>query len=544
MKKLLLTLLLLFSLGFAATAQTTTEGAEWVLVTDASSLAPGDKLTIVNIEKQKGMSTDKNTDNRKSIDVTFYEDNTKLSFTTEPLIVELGGTTGAWTFKTLNYGNGPDDNGYFASATSGSKNNLKVQAAAMNASIAITNKNAEIKFIPSATGTFNRTLLRYNDTYGLFACYSTGQQDVQIFRYESTGPSVTYTTSPKEYKLKEGSDADNKVEFGTKVTFTAKNFTDTPYIEVYHDENAKFDDEGTYTTTIDEETIVEIKDGGTVIATYNFTPVAEPLEATFQFSGENGSSYGLTPQTDESRFEVNEENPVSELTEGIVKINLAGEKYRYWNNDKTLRVQTTSSLTISVPETHYITEIVFEGTNTSGNVTLEENCGTFNNGKWSAGDLTVSSVKFAPEKVWRIKSITIKFAERPVPATEIVGLSYKLTGKSKAIVVDYTIHIKNHKDTDTYKLMLSVDGGEPIEITPEGTPAPRTEGTPEAAPARVATGANASLDYPAEGATHDLAGTYTATIDEDKAARHTVSLAVHLNDAETADYTADDVTIG
>ncbi|MDE6542132.1 MAG: hypothetical protein K2L74_08970, partial [Muribaculaceae bacterium] len=268
--------------------------------------------------------------------------------------------------------------------------------------------------------------------------------------------------------------------------------------------------------------------------------VAEKLEATFDFVNDYNTVFAGWPTGS-----VTDKQQDKTAVAGVVKLHATGRLTVFESTataDKgthTLRLYKgqgaakAGAVELSVADGYYITGITITGA-TLGNIGYTE--------EFTNTDTSISSKTYTATATANIKTITVKYA--PVPATEIVGLSYKLTGKSKAIVVDYTIHIKNHKDTDTYKLMLSVDGGEPIEITPEGTPALRAEGTPEAAPARVATGANASFEHLAEGATHDLAGTYTATIDEDKAAKHTVSLAVHLNDAETADHTADAVTIG
>lgn len=162
------------------------DGTGWVLVTDAAQLNAGDLLIIASGSTAAGNKD--YTKNRPSVDVTITENVLTYSETAEnqPLIVKLGGSTGKWTFETTNY-LGTD--GYLASATSGSNNHLKVQSTAMTATIAIgSNNNATVVF--DAGGSFNRTTLMKNSNSALFACYSGGQDPIQLYKYVAPDPEL------------------------------------------------------------------------------------------------------------------------------------------------------------------------------------------------------------------------------------------------------------------------------------------------------------------------------------------------------------------
>jgi len=184
--------------------------------------------------------------------------------------------------------------------------------------------------------------------------------------------------------------------------------------------------------------------------------VVERTEATFDFAD---NTYGLTPQSNSTRYEADETNPVTELNEGIVTINLTGEKYRYWSSDKTLRVQSGSTFTISVPENYYITSIHFTGTSTSAN----PDKGTLSYGNYTPGDLKLSSVKFSPSATLKLEAITVHYALRPAEIVELVPgeIKYKATVAS----LDYELLVANHKEGTTYTVTLTVTDSEGTSVS-------------------------------------------------------------------------------
>lgn len=206
----------------------------------------------------------------------------------------------------------------------------------------------------------------------------------------------------------------------------------------------------------------------TLIAEKEITvTVVEATEALFDFIG--GNTYGLTSQTNSNTYET----ALTEISNGIVTISFTGEHYRYWNNDKTLRVQADTKFTISVPDGFYITKIDITGTSAS-NV----NTGTFNRGNWTptTGSFD-SSVIFSPTTTTKIETITVQYAKVPDPELDgdpIINVTH--ASKKGVLIVKYSFKIANHNGKPV-EVTANVAGMEQIKFT---------DATPANAPARVA----------------------------------------------------------
>ncbi|MDE6540752.1 MAG: hypothetical protein K2L74_01945, partial [Muribaculaceae bacterium] len=264
MKKLLLTLLLLFSFGFAATAQEQelelfdVTPANTFSTTGTATAAPttltinGYDFTVCNVWWQKSTSNSY---------MAFKKNGTPAGYMILPKLEGKKITKISMSLPT-------------GVSVKNTKFDIYANETKIGNTVTFTNANEYVAFeVPEANQDENTEfkIVSANTANQI----GFGKLKVHYVDASAAGkPSVAYTTSPKEYVLNEGATADNEVDYGTKVTFTAKNFTDTPAIEVFHDDAAAFDAEGNYTITIEEETYVEIKDGETVIAHYNFTPVA------------------------------------------------------------------------------------------------------------------------------------------------------------------------------------------------------------------------------------------------------------------------------
>ena len=160
------------------------------LVTSTTDLKAGCRYIIGNGTdgSVNFMSTESNSNNRK---VTSGEVNeSKVSSTGNMLVLELGGTSGAWTLKTTNY---LGTNGYLASASSGSNNHCRVIATETTATISFNSNAAVINLNPHTS----RTLLRYNANNGspIFACYSSGQSSIYLYKEEDAAPSTDATAT-------------------------------------------------------------------------------------------------------------------------------------------------------------------------------------------------------------------------------------------------------------------------------------------------------------------------------------------------------------
>ncbi|MGN0006921.1 MAG: hypothetical protein ACI35T_02360 [Alistipes sp.] len=152
------------------------EGDIYTLVTDASTLAVGDKVIIVAKDYDVAMSTTQNSNNRGQVSIT--KNGNTIDITdkdTQIFTLEEGTKTGTFAFNT--------GSGYIHAASS-SKNYLRTKTTLDDNgswTITIASDAATI----TAQGTYTRNILRYNSaTSGgqLFSCYSSGQQDVQIYK--------------------------------------------------------------------------------------------------------------------------------------------------------------------------------------------------------------------------------------------------------------------------------------------------------------------------------------------------------------------------
>lgn len=159
----------------------------FVKVTDAANLEDGDAILIVNEEYKKAMGADRG-NNREAVQFELKGNAIMPESGVQKLVLTSAGDA-KWMFCV---GTSVAD-GFLTSGTS-TGNNLKKTTKPddnANATIAITEDgNAAIIF----QGTGSRKTVRYNSTNGsnLFSCYTSGQQDVQIYKeVERTSVNVT-----------------------------------------------------------------------------------------------------------------------------------------------------------------------------------------------------------------------------------------------------------------------------------------------------------------------------------------------------------------
>lgn len=160
---------------------------DYQLVTSTSDLEANANYVIGSAASGSGvfMATTSNNNNRRgteSITIT----NGKISATDAVLVLELGGSTGAWTFKTTNYA-GTD--GYLAAASNNS-NYCQVITDGTQTRAKFTISFSDDAVVITATGGGNRRNMRHNPNNGnpLFACYQNATDQSPIYLYkEVTG---------------------------------------------------------------------------------------------------------------------------------------------------------------------------------------------------------------------------------------------------------------------------------------------------------------------------------------------------------------------
>ena len=150
----------------------------WTLVKDASTLAVGDQIIIVAKNANYALSTTQNTNNRGQAAVTKSGDTVTFNSGVQVLTLEAGTKTGTFAFYT--------GSGYLYTSSS-SKNYLKTQTTKNDyGSWTITIASTGVATI-KAQGGNTRNWLRYNSSDKLFACYSSGQADVAIYKLVVAG---------------------------------------------------------------------------------------------------------------------------------------------------------------------------------------------------------------------------------------------------------------------------------------------------------------------------------------------------------------------
>lgn len=154
----------------------TGEDGDFVLVTDAATLAVDDEVIIVNEEASVALSNDQRNNNRGQAAVDIVDNTITLPEETAVQILTLkaGTVEGTFAFYT--------GEGYLYAASS-SKNYLRTQTTNDdNGSWEITISDGIATII--AQGESTRNWLRYNKANNghLFSCYGSGQEDVAIYR--------------------------------------------------------------------------------------------------------------------------------------------------------------------------------------------------------------------------------------------------------------------------------------------------------------------------------------------------------------------------
>lgn len=161
--------------GYAAVGDT------YKLVTDVNDLKAGDIIVIGNVGSGYALGTTQNSNNRSATKVTI--ENGQLTATSETQELTLVGESNLWSFNT--------GAGYLYAAATKDKgqNYLKTKSAidksAQSTILIGNNGDATITFNIS----YKSKILKYNKTSNLFSCYSSGQENIQIYKKEETGTS-------------------------------------------------------------------------------------------------------------------------------------------------------------------------------------------------------------------------------------------------------------------------------------------------------------------------------------------------------------------
>ena len=145
----------------------------WQLVTDINELHENDQIVIVANSYNYALSTNQKTNNRGQASVTKTDNTITFGDDVQIITLKAGANSGTFAFYT--------GSGYLYAASS-SSNHLKTQTTLdSNGSWQITITSTGVATI-KAQGSNTRNWLRYNTSSSLFACYSSGQGDVCIYK--------------------------------------------------------------------------------------------------------------------------------------------------------------------------------------------------------------------------------------------------------------------------------------------------------------------------------------------------------------------------
>ena len=165
------------------------DGCTWELVTDASTLAAGDRIVIAAAGYDYAMG-DNSSNGEYRIRTAITKNENKIAITNDVQIIILKEGT-----KTNTFAFNVDDSYLYASSSS--SNQLKTKSTLdNNGSWSITIANGGVATI-KAQGDKTRNWIRYNanSTQERFSCYGSGQSDVVIYK-EICAKEVTITLNP------------------------------------------------------------------------------------------------------------------------------------------------------------------------------------------------------------------------------------------------------------------------------------------------------------------------------------------------------------
>ena len=151
---------------------------KWTLVKNVSELAVGDQIIIAASGSNFAISTTQNSNNRGQEAITKSSDKNTLntpSNKVQKLTLKAGTKANTFAFYT--------GSGYLYAASS-SSNYLRTQTTNNdNGSWTITIASTGVATI-KASGSNTKNWLRYNSSSKIFACYSSGQADVVIYKWK------------------------------------------------------------------------------------------------------------------------------------------------------------------------------------------------------------------------------------------------------------------------------------------------------------------------------------------------------------------------
>lgn len=182
---LFLTVACAFGLAVAGNATKVNAAEEtFTLVKNVADLAVGDSVIVVASKSNVALSTEQKSNNRGQTAISKDGENITIDNTgnVQILTLQAGKLDGTFAFYT--------GKGYLYAASS-SSNYLRTETTlSNNSSWVITVTSAGVATI-KAKGTNTRNWMRYNSQSSLFACYSSGQNDISLYKLAANVEELT-----------------------------------------------------------------------------------------------------------------------------------------------------------------------------------------------------------------------------------------------------------------------------------------------------------------------------------------------------------------
>ena len=385
------------------------EPAGWNLVTSVSNLAVGDQIIIAAKDSNHALGADKG-NNRNAATIT-KSGNTLVNpgSDVEIITLEAGSVANTFAFKV--------STGYLYAASS-SSNYLKTKTTKdANGSWLITiesSGNATIK----AQGSYTRNWLRKNSSSALFACYSSGQNDVVIYKLGggnggSTPEPATPVLSINPTTLDFDAAGGNKT-----VACTIEN--EVSGVNVTATENVDW-----LSTSVSGKTV-------TITATANTATTARTATVTIAYTGaesktvtvnqaaaENtgGGTTGGTKTvkvTFSSLYSADTDvNGKAIAIDGNVSVTFnkssGSSAPKYYKNGTAVRWYAKNNLVVSSTKT--ITKITFTYGSSDGTNAITASPGTFTSPNWTGSASSVTFTEGGSSGNRRIAAIEVTYQD-------------------------------------------------------------------------------------------------------------------------------------
>ena len=383
-KRLAMVLTMLLTIGIG-----TMWGADtWTLVKDVSELAVGDEVVIAASSSNYALGTTQNSNNRAAVSITKSDDNITWTTDVQVLTLEEGKTSGTFAFYT--------GSGYLYAASS-SSNYLRTETTlSANSSWNISITSAGIATI-KATGSNTRNWLRYNGSNNpvIFSCYSSGQNDVAIYKKQATVTntlsSITLSGQTTTYNVGDSfsfdgtctakySDGSTKTVTPTSVSSPDMNNAGTPTVTVSYTEGG-ITVKATYTITVsavssgDGECTWELVTDASTLKAGDRVVIAAKDYSYAISTTQNGNNRGqasVTKNTSNNTITFGDDVQILTLEEGTESGTLAfntgvGYLYAASSSKNYMCTETTlsdnSSWEITI-DSDGVATIIAQGTNT------------------------------------------------------------------------------------------------------------------------------------------------------------------------------------